>query len=67
MSKVPVIVLAFVMVVSLGVSGYLLFNKNESERIAQIRKKAEAGDAGQVRRADARFLLRRRSAEQEEA
>ena len=44
MSKAPVIVLAFVMVVSLGVSGYLLFNKNEAERIAQIRKKAEAGD-----------------------
>ena len=45
MSKASAIVLAFVVVVSLGVSGYLLFNKNESERIAQIRKKAEAGDA----------------------
>ncbi len=45
MSKASAIVLAFVVVVSLGVSGYLLFNKSEAERIAQIRKKTEAGDA----------------------
>jgi TPR repeat protein len=45
MQKAVVIALAFVVAVSLGISGYLLIHKSEAERIADIEKKAQAGDA----------------------
>ena len=45
MQKAVVIALAFVVAVLLGISGYLLIHKSEAERIANIEKKAQAGDA----------------------
>ena len=45
MQKAVVIVLTFVVVASLGISGYFLIHKSEAERIAGIEKKAQAGDA----------------------
>ena len=45
MKKGVVVVLTFLVVVSLGISGYLLIHKSEAERIADIEKKAQAGDA----------------------
>ena len=45
MQKAVVIVLTFVVVVSLGISGYLLIHKSEAERVAEIGREAMAGDA----------------------
>ena len=45
MQRAVVIALTFVVVVSLGISGYLLMHKSEAERVAEIGSEAMAGDA----------------------
>ena len=42
MQKAVVIVLTFVVVVSLGISGYLLIHKSQTDRIAELRREAKA-------------------------
>ena len=42
MKKAVVIVLTFLVVVSLGISGYLLIHKSQADRIVELRREAKA-------------------------
>ena len=45
MKKAVFLVLGIVVILSLGISGYLLISKSEAERIEKIWQEAQAGDA----------------------
>ena len=45
MKKAVFLVLGIVVILSLGISGYLLISKSEAERIEEIWQEAQAGDA----------------------